>query len=137
MARETATYETALAELAEHAELQAFQGTAGLYAHGRLEALVNRLSRLYDAYELEGDVAPVRREVDAYLTDLAAHQLRPDPWVTARLQRFVEALQTGRASLTLETRIAAERPPSWPDGLLAVSPQELQALHASFEKRSG
>ena len=92
MARETATYETALAELAEHVELQAFQGTAGLYAHQRLGALVTRLNRLYDAYELEGDVAPVRREVDAYLADLAAHQLRPDPWVTAKLARFVEAL---------------------------------------------
>lgn len=135
MARETATYETALAELAEHVELQAFQGTAGLYAHGRLNALVSRLGRLYDAYELEGDVAPVRHEVDAYLADLAAHQLRPDAWVTTKLARFVEALQNERATLVLETRVAAERPAPWPDGLLAISPQELQALHASLLER--
>jgi hypothetical protein len=134
MARETARYETALAELAEHAELQAFHGTAGLYAQHRLQALVGRLGRLYDGYELEGDVAPVRHEVDAYLADLAAHQLRPDPWVTARLQRFVDGLQ-GAPTLMIETRIAAEAPAGWPDGVLAVSPQELAALHASFTDR--
>jgi hypothetical protein len=135
MARATARYETALAELSEHVELQAFQGTAGFYAWGRLEALVHQLRRHYDAYELEGDVAPVRREVDAYLADLAAHQLRPDPWVTSHLARFVEALQTGNATITLETRVAAAPAQQWPEGLLAVSPQELQALHSALITR--
>ncbi|MDB5100260.1 MAG: hypothetical protein JWM80_4681 [Cyanobacteria bacterium RYN_339] len=133
MARETARYETALAELEEHVGLQAFQGAAGFYAWGRLDALVNRLGRLYDAYELEGDVAPVRHEVDAYLADLAALQLRPDPWVTAHLARFVDDLQAGTAVLTVETRVAAA--PQWPTGILAVSPEELKALHASLQGR--
>jgi hypothetical protein len=133
MARQTARYESAVAELAEHADLLAFQGPAGLYAWNRLEALVQRLRDLYDDYELEGDVAPVRREVEDYLHDLSDHQLRPDPGVSACLLRFVNELTPD--AITIETRQATPAP-GWPNGLLAISPAELQALHEALQERT-
>ena len=133
MERRIAWYEATLEELDELAQTQPFAGPSGFFGWERLKGLLHQLRAAFDRYELEGDVAPVRREVDAYLADLAAHQLRPDAWVTARLQRFVEGLQ-GAPTLTIETRIAAEAPAGWPDGVLAVSPQELAALHASFNE---
>lgn len=137
MERQTARYESLLSELAEHAELQAFAGAAGYYAHQRLLALVARLRAVYDLYELEGDVVPVREAIDAYHADLRDHQLRPDPSVSGVLARFLEDLTPRLPVLQVETRIAQ---PSvvgrWPEGLLAVSPEELQALHEVLQDRA-
>lgn len=125
--RQIVRYESALAELAEHAELQAYRGTGGYWASERLGGLVAGLRVAYDAYELEGDVAPVRRAIDAYMEDMRLHQLPPDPWVGQRLASFLSQLEL--RPLTLETRVArAPRPDAWPEGILAVSPEALQAL---------
>jgi hypothetical protein len=137
MERQTARYESAVAELAEHAEMQAFQGPAGFYAWRRLEALVDQLRSVYDEYELEGDSAPVRQVVEAYFADLNDHQVRPQTFLTTFLGRFLDDLNPEPLEVNIETRLA--EPPSgtqWPTGILAVSAHELQSLHAMLQDRS-
>jgi hypothetical protein len=137
MERQTVRYESALAELAEHAELQAFQGPAGFYAWRRLEALVDQLRAVYDEYELEGDVAPVRRAVQAYFDDLNDHQVRPETFLTTFLDRFLNDLNPAPLVVDIDTRLAGpEDSHQWPSGILAVSAEELRALHEVLQGRS-
>jgi hypothetical protein len=125
----------ALDELDRYAELHRFEGISSFYHWERLTILANRLRALYDAFELEGDLGPVREAIDHYRHDLWRHHIKPDQGVNARLHEFLEALEAAQAP---EVELIVSTVPmvptaEWPSHLLAVRPEELQAL---LEERS-
>lgn len=128
-ARKTERFEATLATLSHHAEAQGFEVRGGFYAWERLKALVAELGRAYDYFELEGDVAPARRAIDAYQADLAHHGLRLDPWIAGQLGPLLAELEAPDAWVEVTLDVAPAMPADQaPSGMLAVSPEALQAL---------
>lgn len=136
-ARKTDRFETALAELSAHVEAQGFEVRGGFYAWDRLKVLVGRLQRAIDLFELEGDAAPVREELEAYGEDLANKGLRPDQWVVARLGRLLAELEAPEPLVELEVRVAGVPGGAWPAALLAVHPDELARLMRERTRERG
>lgn len=128
--RQTTRYATALDELDRYAELHRFEGISSFYHWERLKILANRLRSLYDAFELEGDLTPVRQEVDDYQRDLWRHHIKPDQGVNARLQEMLSGLEPDEAPRldVLVSTVAMAQTAQWPSSLLTVRPEELQAL---------
>ena len=128
-ARKTERFEAELCALAAHVEAQGFETRGGFYAWERVKALVAGLQRAYDYFELEGDVAPVRREVEAYQADMANMGLRPEPWVVAQVVRLLAELEAPEADLTLRVSLTSDAPPpAWPSSVLTVRPETLDSL---------
>ncbi|MEB3197582.1 MAG: hypothetical protein VKP62_10310 [Candidatus Sericytochromatia bacterium] len=127
-ARRTERFEATLIALAAHVESLGFAGRGGYYAWDRLKHLVRGLHAALDYYELEGDVAPARRELEAYHRDMAGIGLPPDAWVEAELGRLLGELE---APVTWELSVG-ETPPGapqgYPEGILAVHPAALDML---------
>lgn len=121
--RQTERYQRTLAELAQQAASHPFQGAGAFFAWERLNTLIARLERAFDAYELEGDMGPAEAAIQAYGQDLARFHLQPLPAVMDVLQRFTADLVT--PVLEIETRSVP--PVQWPSGYLAVRPEELEA----------
>lgn len=134
--RKTERYETTLAAMARHVEAQGFEVRGGFHAWQRLEVLVDDLARAYDYYELEGDVAPVRRAVEAYTEDLGDKGLRPDPWVASQVGQLLAELEAPEGWLEVRIDTAVAQPGDHvPDGMLAVSAEALEALLRSRQAR--
>jgi hypothetical protein len=136
-ARKTDRYETALATLARHVEAQGFEVRGGFHSWYRLEVLLADLTRAYDYYELEGDVAPVRAAVEAYTEDLAHKGLRPDPWVASLVGQLLADLEGPTSWLEVRLDVAPAKPSDHltVPGLLTVSPATLEALLRSRQAR--
>jgi hypothetical protein len=128
--RQTTRYATALDELDRYAEFHRFEGISSFYHWERLKILANRLRALYDAFELEGDLGPVRDEVDGYQRDLWRHHIKPDQGVNARLQELLAGLEAEQAPRidVLVSTVPMVQTADWPEHLLTVRPDELQAL---------
>ncbi|MEB3327895.1 MAG: hypothetical protein VKQ33_01540 [Candidatus Sericytochromatia bacterium] len=128
-ARQTERFEATLIALAGHVESTGFEGRGGFHAWERLKGLLRGLHVALDYYELEGDVAPARREYEAYRRDLASVGLQPDRWAEIEIGRLLQELE-GPASRWEVT--VGEAPPADPRALpghiLAVRPEALEAL---------
>ena len=132
MERKITSYETTLEELAELSRTQAFAGQAGFFGWERLEGLRHQLRQAYDAYELEGNVAPVRQAIEGYLADLATRQVRPDARVYGCLERFLADLE--RPDLDVATHVVDPAVVGrWPSEILTITPEELVALHDALQ----
>lgn len=128
-ARQTELFEATLIALAGHVESLGFEGRGGYYAWDRLKGLVRGLQTALDYYELEGDVAPARREYEAYRRDLANVGLQPDQWVEAEVGRMVATLEApvGGWQLTVGEAPSSD-PRGYPGHILAVRPEALASL---------
>lgn len=134
--RKIERYESALIALTRHVEAQGFEVRGGFHAWNRLEVLVADLTRAYDAFELEGDVAPVRLACEAYADDLADKGLRPDPWVAAQITQLLADLEAPDSWVELRIDVAEAKPLDFvPSGMLAVSPAALEALLRARQTR--
>ena len=128
--RQTHRYQSALQELDRCAALQSLDDPGSFYQWERLSLLTDRLRGLFDAFELEGDLAPVAEAVETYQSDLAQRGLRPDREVERRLDALwtdLVAHQPERVDV-LVTTVPQAAPTGHPDGLLAISPEALEAL---------
>lgn len=131
--RQTTRYATALDELDRYAELHRFEGIGSFYAWERLNMLVGRLRAQYDAFELEGDLAPLRQAIEGYQRDLWRHHIKPDQGVNARLSELLNGLEAEAPAPAVEILVSTvpmAAGANWPQELLAVRPEELQALLA-------
>lgn len=131
--RQTIRYATALDGLERYAEYQKFEGIGSFYAWERLKLLIGRLRGHYDAFELEGDIDPVREAIDGYQRDLWRHHIKPDQGLNARLFDMVAGLEAEAAPPCVDvlvSTVAAAPGARWPEHLLAVRPEELQAILA-------
>ena len=131
--RQTTRYATALDELDRYAELHRFEGIGSFYAWERLNMLVGRLRAQYDAFELEGDLDPVREAIEGYQRDLWRHHIKPDQGINARLGELLSGLEAEAPAPTLDVLVSTvPMAPGahWPEQLLTVRPEELQALLA-------
>ncbi|MEB3220596.1 MAG: hypothetical protein VKS61_00820 [Candidatus Sericytochromatia bacterium] len=128
-ARQTERFEATLIALAGHVESTGFEGRGGFHAWDRLKGLLRGLQVALDYYELEGDVAPARREFEAYRRDLANVGLQPDRWVDAEISRLLGDLEgpASRWEITVGEALPAD-PRALPANILAVRPAALEAL---------
>jgi hypothetical protein len=128
--RQTNRFQSAILELDRCAALQPLNRPGEFYQWERLSLLTERLKGLFDAFELEGDLGPVAEAVAAYQADLATRGLQPDREVERRLDSLWQDLvaqQPERVDVLVST-VPAAPPTSRPDGLLAVSPETLEAI---------
>ena len=134
MERRIAWYEATLEELDELAQTQPFAGPSGFFGWERLKGLLHQLRAAFDRYELEGDVAPVRQQIEAYYADLAMLQVRQDARVNGVLERFLAVLEAPALELRVSQRDPVQ-PSVWPPGTLTITPEELLALHEALQPR--
>lgn len=127
-ARQTARYLAALRELEAYADSHRFEGAGSFHAWERLNVLIGRLRYLFDAYELEGDVHPVREEIARFQADLERCHVRPDAGLVFKLGQFLADLEQPPSLTVLTTRVPPPVGASWPDDYLTVRPEELEAL---------
>lgn len=128
--RQTTRYTATLDELERYAEFHRFQGPGSFYAWERLNSLVGRLRAQFDAFELEGDVAPLQEAIDTYQRDLWRHHIKPDQGVNARLYGLVDGLAQDAELEVLVSTVPMAVEPTWSDRMLTVRPETLQALLA-------
>jgi hypothetical protein len=128
-ARQTERFEATLIALAGHVESTGFESRGGFYAWERLKGLLRGLQVALDYYELEGDVAPARREYEAYRRDLANVGLQPDRWAEVEIGRLLGDLEAPASRWELTVGEAPPPDPrALPGNMLAVRPEALEAL---------
>jgi hypothetical protein len=128
-ARQTERFEATLIALANHIESAGFDGRGGFYAWERLKGLLQGLQMALDYYELEGDVAPARREFESYRQDLSRVGLQADRWVAVAIGQLLGDLEAKDGGW--ELRVGVDAPESGayvPAGMLTVHPQALADL---------
>ena len=125
----TTHFLASVAELETYANLHRFEGAGSFYAWERLNALISQLRGHYDIFELEGDAAPVRREVERYQADLGRLKVKPDPWVVGHLTALMDCLEDDTPDFAILTSVIPVAPSgNTPKGYLAVTPEALEAL---------
>lgn len=135
-ARQTARYLVALRELEAYADSHRFEGPGSFHAWERLNVLIGRLRYLFDAYELEGSVGPVREAVEQFQADLEGCHVRPDAGLVFKLGQFLADLEQPPSVAVLTTRIPPPVGARWPEHYMTVRPEELQALIAERQAPS-
>lgn len=125
----TARYMASVAQLETYADLHRFEGAGSFYAWERLNILIGRLRGHYDHFELEGDAAPVRQEIERFQGDLVRLKVKPDAWVTSHLTELMVCLEDETPDIAILTSVIPAVPTAdWPKGYLTVKPEDLEAL---------
>lgn len=137
-ARQTERFEATLIALANHIESSGFDGRGGFYAWERLKGLLQGLQVALDYYELEGDVAPARREFESYRQDLSRVGLRADRWAEVAVGQLLGDLEAQNGGWALHVGLEAPAQGAHvPAGMLTVHPQALADLMQRRSSASG
>ncbi len=93
------------------------------------KGLLQGLQVALDYYELEGDVAPARREFESYRQDLSRVGLRADRWAEVAVGQLLGDLEAQNGGWALHVGLEVPAPGAHvPAGMLTVHPQALADL---------